>query len=85
MQAGRLDRRITIQQNVPTFDTYGDEVEVWSDFSTCWANVKVNSNKESFSSDQVIAITTTSFRIRYLSAVNERMRISYNSAFYNIR
>jgi SPP1 family predicted phage head-tail adaptor len=84
MQAGNLDRRITIQQNTPSVDSYGDEVESWADFKTVWANVKRKSGKETVRSDQTVADASTMFKIRYLSGLHERMRISYNSAIYYI-
>ena len=84
MQAGRLDRRIIIQQKTVTFDSFGDETESWTELSTVWANVIVKSGRESFNNDQEIAERTVIFRIRYLSTVTERMRISYNSVFYDI-
>lgn len=84
MQAGRLDRRIIIQQNIPTFNTFGGEVETWSVFSTVWANVKEKGGSEIFDSDQTAAVATTIFSIRFLDAVTERMRISYNGVIYDI-
>lgn len=85
MQAGRLDRRIIIQEDTPTQDTYGDETSTWSTFATVWANVKSKSGKEYFNSDQVVAERSRIFKIRYLPGVNEQMRISYDSNFYDIQ
>jgi len=85
MQAGQMDRRVVIESAGSTLDTFGESIETWSTFATVWASVRVNGGRESFDSDQVIAEGTTTFKIRYLSGMSERMRIVYNSANYDIQ
>ena len=84
MQAGKLDRRIIIEQVAQTEDTFGDLVDVWTTFATVWASVIVKGGGESFTENQTAARRVVVFKIRYLAGVNERMRVSYNSLFYDI-
>lgn len=84
MRAGRLNRRITIQTPTEVQDDHGQPIPSWATFRTVWAEVKQQPGKESFDADQVVAETNTIFRIRYLTGLTRKMRISYNSDLYDI-
>lgn len=38
MRAGKLDRRVTIRRKTITHDTYGEEIETWTDLYTVWGS-----------------------------------------------
>jgi len=85
--AGRLDRRIIIEQNVPVTDAIGGETDNWSVFATVWANKKeIQSSQqgENFGADQIFSKVQTKFTIRYLIGVTNLMRIIFNSATFGI-
>lgn len=84
MQAGRMDRRITIEEVTETQNSYGAASESWSTFKTVWAEVKPVKGKEFFLDEQVNARLDIIFRIRWLEGLNTKMRISYNEQHYNI-
>jgi SPP1 family predicted phage head-tail adaptor len=81
----KFDRRIVIQEKTNTSDTYNQPVPTWATFATVWASVDDRSGGESFQADQLTAYRNTVFTIRYLSGLNETMRIKYNLQYYNIR
>lgn len=84
MQAGRMDRRITIQHVTETQNDYGEAEENWKNFVTCWAEVKPVRGKEFFEADQINARIDTIFRIRWADGISPKMRIIYNEQIYNI-
>lgn len=88
MQAGRMDRRIIIQQNVPTKDDIGGVDESWTIFATVWANVKTlesGGQGESFGSEQVFSQDMKKFSIRYLSNITNKMRIVFDGGNFDIK
>ena len=84
MKAGLLTKRITIQEFSESQNDYGEPVKSWSTFATKWAKVTDVSGKEEFRNFQTTASTLTQFRIRHKTGITTKMRISYNSEFYNI-
>jgi SPP1 family predicted phage head-tail adaptor len=84
MDIGRLNKRITIEQQSTTYDAVGQLVESWSTFATVWANIKHNSGAETIKSDAITSTVRASFRIRYLQGVDAGMRVTYQSSLYRI-
>ena len=75
MQAGTLDRRITIQQSTDTQDAAGQPIAAWSTFAAVWAGHKDMRGRERFASEQDLAVRTVTFRMYWLDGVHERMRV----------
>ena len=84
---GRLDRQITIQEDVGTQDAAGQPVEDWQDIATnptIWAEVVPVGGREVFEAQQVGASAVAKFRIRYRGDVLRKMRVVYDSDNYDI-
>ena len=84
---GRLDRRITIQEDVGTQDAVGQPVEIWQDIATnptVWAEVVPVGGTEQFQARQVNAEAVAKFRIRYRSDITRKMRVVYDGDDYDI-
>ena len=82
---GKLDRRITIEQKTEGLSSTGAVLDSsWGTLDTVWAKVIQKSGRELLVSDQVNAQADVVFRIRYRSDVTEKMRILYNSEYYDI-
>ncbi len=82
---GKLDRRITIQSLTQGLGTeYGEPTETWSDWATVWANVYMGGGREFEAARQITAEIDTQFQIRYVSGIQETMRISYDGRLYDI-
>lgn len=84
IQAGRLRHRIIIQVNTPSQNTSGEEIDSWGTFATVSASVEPQSGVEKFDPEQFYSVTTVNFKIRYLSGVTTKMRISFDSKIYDI-
>lgn len=90
MEAGKLDRRITIQRATISQNDLGEEVEVWADLATVWAAAKPVSDgerRERMVSGEVSASAETRFTIRWSSTVegvNPKDRISYDGIVWDI-
>jgi SPP1 family predicted phage head-tail adaptor len=87
---GKMDRRITIQEEVVTNNAYNEPgISSWSNVKMVYASVldddKASSiGTEVFSSDQLTAKRIVKFAIRYRTGITEKMRIFYNDRYYGI-
>lgn len=85
MDAGRLDKRVTIQSMTATRNAIGEPVEAWADVATVWAAVEPVQGREFWEQQQVQSEVTTRIRIRYRAGVTAAMRVTYGGRFYNIK
>lgn len=83
--AGKLDRRVTIEQPSVAADAYGGQVTTWTTFKVAWAEVRPIRGAERFEAMAQRAARFEVFRIRYLSGVTPKMRIVWDGRVYNIR
>ena len=84
MQAGKLNKRITIQQYSETIDDYGYSVKKWADLITVWAHVKNVNGKEFIKSNVALSEVSTSIRIRKRQGLDSSMRVIFNDNTYQI-
>lgn len=80
----RLPHRITIQSPAESRDSTGAVLVTWANFATVWASIEPVSGREYFAASQVQSSTDARIRIRYLSGVNQRMRVVYGAEVYDI-
>ncbi len=87
LDAGRMDRRITIQRIAATApDGHGGTRETWGDLVTVWAEVKPISDGERWRAEQsqVAATATHRFRIRWGLGVTPLDRIRFEGREFEI-
>lgn len=85
MQAGQLDRRITLQTLDLTQDVTGQPIEGWSTLDTIWARVRSQRGAERFDAQQVVGRAVTTFLIRHRTDIEvDTMRIQYDSRDWDI-
>ena len=87
MKAGELDRRIQIQENTTTTaDDAGEFVPVWANLTggAVWASLEDQPGNETEEADQRVSVSRTVWIIRYLSTLDETMRIVYGGKNYYI-
>lgn len=86
MEAGKLDRKIVIEQKSVSRDDVGGENISWTTYKTIWSGFSAKRNTEGVQSGQETASRIVEFIFRYQDApaVDEAMRISYNSQYYYI-
>lgn len=85
MNAGKLDRRITIQSLVETQDDFGQPVQTTVVLATVWANVAPLRGKEPFQGEQFNAQQVVVFTVRWRDDVDATMRIEHEGETYDIQ
>lgn len=64
-EAGKRDRRVTIQAMAPSVGGSGFPVETWTDLSTVWASRRDTRGTERFRADQLAAPFDTRWEVPY--------------------
>lgn len=84
MQAGRLNRRVTLQAPSTTQDELGQPIPGWTDVATVWGDIRLKSGLESIKAGSPVSTVQASIRIRYRAGVTAGMRVVHNLVAYNI-
>ena len=83
-----LNRRIVIQSATITRDAHGGQIETWATLRMCWAKVEqvgTSEINEKMDAKRLSSINMTDFVIKYWSGtITPKMRVSYNSKYYDI-
>ena len=66
MQAGRLDRLVTIQARTTAQDSAGMPIETWADEEQVWAQKVPQRGDERFTARQIVGKAVTTWRLRFL-------------------
>jgi SPP1 family predicted phage head-tail adaptor len=77
MNAGDLDRRVTLQSASIVKDATGGPVETWADTATVWAAIYDLSGKAINEALQVGSAVNRRVTIRWRSGVTSAMRIKF--------
>lgn len=85
LNAGRLNKRITIEEDIGTeASSTGEHVEDFQFFANRWAEIIPLSGRELWNAQQVQPDITHKVTIRYLTGVTPKMRVAYGSRYFNI-
>lgn len=84
MNAGRLDRRITLQRPARVRGEDGSWVDTWEDVATVWATVADLTAKERVGAPQVFSALAARMTIRYREDVRPEWRIVYEGRPWRI-
>jgi SPP1 family predicted phage head-tail adaptor len=86
MRAGRLRQRITIQQNTPTRNGVGEEVESWSAFGGRARSARIVplAGRELFGAQQRHAEAEYRIEMRFLLGITPAMRVAHDSRVFDI-
>lgn len=89
MEAGQLNRRITIQQRVEEQRPGGQVVDQWKDVARLWSWVKTQSGMgaaKQVGGEGTLVTTEVpySFRIRYRPNIMASMRVLYQGSVFDI-
>lgn len=82
--AGSMNRSISIEQNTPTQDAYGEPIEGWSTLAPVWANWLSQKATEKFTTDQFAGFEMSGWKIHYRSDVDTTMRVLHEGRYYDI-
>jgi SPP1 family predicted phage head-tail adaptor len=77
MDAGSLDERIIVQQPTETRNRLGESVFAWTTFATVWAKVDGVTAREALLAGQQQLSITHRVRLRYLTGLTTKMRLSW--------
>jgi SPP1 family predicted phage head-tail adaptor len=85
MEAGKLDRKITIQGFTNTVNEFRAPVKTWTDKATVWAQLIQRSTREAIreqgAQDEALVI----FRTRHLAGVTNADRVLFEGRTLNIK
>ena len=84
MQAGRLNRRVTVERRTVVEDPLGGGAVTWVPLATLWANFRNASGSEAIRNDAPVGITKASVRIRYREDIDPTCRLIHRGTTYNI-
>lgn len=84
MQAGRLNRRCTLQQPGTTTDELGQPIPGWTDVATVWASIVDVSGREYVAAGGLQNSAQTKITIRYRAGIVPSMRVVHGSDAYSV-
>jgi SPP1 family predicted phage head-tail adaptor len=85
MEAGLLNRRITLQRPVEVRGAdYADVQVTWQDVATVWASVEPLSGGEFFRNQEQQGELTHRVRIRWRAGVDSKMRVLFGTRIFGI-
>lgn len=84
LQAGSLNRLITLQTVAVAADSGGGSVETWANTATVWARVEALTGDEGFQAMQVAASVSHRVTIRKRT-VTPQQRVKYGAKIFKIR
>jgi len=83
---GRMDKLITIQEwgaDSPAQDAYGAPSGTWATYATRWAE-KIDKSGREFFTGGTVGEATCMWKTYYIDGLTTKMRISYDSEYYDI-
>ena len=85
MRAGHLRHRVTIEQNTPTRNGKGEEIDSWAPFGgPRYAAVIALTGREAFNAQQRYAEAELRIEMRYFPGVTAKMRVSFDGRLFDI-
>lgn len=84
MNAGDLDRRVTIQAQTASEDALGQPLDVWTNVGSAWAHIKFLSGSQAIKAEKSTSIAQASIRVRYREDVAPGMRAIEGSKTYKV-
>lgn len=85
LQAGKLDRQVTILKPTKVRTDFGEEDEVYTTLAVVWAQVRPLSSTERYTAFADHSARSNYFRIRYRNDVTPTMRIKYENLEWEIK
>jgi SPP1 family predicted phage head-tail adaptor len=87
MEAGRLDRRVTLRRATAAPDAFNEPVQTWADLATVWAEARPISDRERIAAAETAATVTHRFTIRWadgLADLSPRDRLIFEAREFDI-
>lgn len=84
LQAGTLNRAITIEQRSPAKDTFGHQIDTWTTFATTRASIEPLSGAQVVAAGAQLGETMVQVVMRWRPGVTASMRARYRDNLYSI-
>ncbi len=84
LAAGKLNKRVTVQQQVTTIDTEGLSDTNWVTVATVWAAIEPLSVREFLTAQQVQSGVNGKITLRWQPTWSAPMRIVHGPTIYNL-
>lgn len=84
MRSGRLRHKVTVQTVSEATDSFGQAIKTWSTYAQPFASVEPLNGREFFTANADSSEVTVRIRLRYLSGLTTKMRVLWDSKYYNI-
>lgn len=87
MDAGKLDRQITLQPRLLTKNDFNEDVETWPYGLTVWASYEPVKDGERLRAAEVAATITARFQIRWspdVTGLSETDRLSFDGRSFDV-
>lgn len=85
INAGKMDRRITIERQTETVKPSGDVSKIWTPIAVVWAEIIQQSATEFFTGFGEAETGSIIFRVRYRSGITTADRVTYNGSAYGLK
>lgn len=85
INAGKMDRRITIDRQTEIVKPSGDVSKVWSPIAVVWAEIIQQSATEFITGFGEVETGSIIFRIRYIPGITTADRVTYNGSAYGLK
>lgn len=79
MRPGPMRQRVTLQSLTKSKDSYGQEIEVWANVGTYWAEVVTLSGREAVNAQQIKSEATHRVTMRYVTSIVASQRFLFGS------
>lgn len=77
LSAGRLDKRVTIQNRVESDNGGGTQAISYVDYLTVWAAIEQGAGREFVAAQQITPELSHTITIRYRPGISDKQRIKY--------
>jgi SPP1 family predicted phage head-tail adaptor len=89
MRSGELNNRVILQQRATTQDSFGAQINTWSDVTTLWVSIEPLTGRELFAAQAVNTEITHVVKTRYQALFADpkavaAMRLNYGGRLFNI-
>lgn len=84
----KREERITFQEATITHNDLNEEIKTWANIATAptmWAEASPRTGREDFAGEQKHGFQRYQFKVLWRSDIDEQMRVSWNSKFWDIR
>jgi SPP1 family predicted phage head-tail adaptor len=81
MRAGELDKYATIQYPAKSKNSFGEDIETWTDLANVWCSIEPVSGAEKWLQQERISEANSKIKMRYRFNLDSTMRLKYKNRY----